>query len=69
VFVHLHPMGTVPAMGQMPAMTGDMPGVLDFPWAFPRAGHYRVWVQFRRGGAVRSAAFDVDVTAGGARRG
>ena len=62
VFVHLHPMGTTPAMGPMPVAMGDMPGVLEFPWAFPKPGHYRVWVQFRRGGAVRSAAFDVDVT-------
>lgn len=64
VFVHLHPMGTAPVMGPMPAMTGDMPGVLDFPWAFPKPGHYRVWVQFKRGGVVKSAAFDVEVTAG-----
>ena len=63
VFIHLHPMGTTPVIGAMPAMTGDMPGVFDFPWAFPKAGRYRVWVQFRRGGAVRSAAFDVEVKA------
>ncbi len=62
VFVHLHPMGTTPSMGTMPAMTADMPGVFEFPWAFPKPGRYRVWVQFRRGGAVKSAAFDVEVT-------
>ena len=62
VFVHLHPMGTTPSMGTMPAMSAEMPGVLEFPWAFPKPGRYRVWVQFRRGGAVHSAAFDVEVT-------
>lgn len=62
VFVHLHPMGTTPSMGMMPAMTAEMPGVFEFPWAFPKPGRYRVWVQFRHGGAVRSAAFDVEVT-------
>jgi hypothetical protein len=67
VFEHLHPTGTTPAMGamtSMAAMTGAVPCVLDFPWAFPKAGRYRVWVQFRRDGAVRSAAFDVNVTGG-----
>jgi hypothetical protein len=62
VFVHLHPMGTTPSIGSMPAMSGEMPGVFEFPWAFPKAGHYRVWVEFRRGSAIRSAAFDVDVS-------
>ena len=61
VFVHLHPMGTTPSMGTMPMTAGEMPGEFEFPWAFPKAGHYRVWVQFRRPGGVRSAAFDVEV--------
>ena len=50
------------------AMTGmargdALPGSFAFPYAFPRAGQYRVWVQFRRGGVVRSAPFDVTVEA------
>jgi hypothetical protein len=63
VFVHLHPMGTTPSIGSgpMPAMSEAMAGSFEFPWAFPQPGRYRVWVQFRRGGAVRSAAFDVEV--------
>lgn len=36
---------------------------LDFPYAFPSAGRYRVWVQFRRAGRVETGAFDVEVRA------
>jgi hypothetical protein len=61
VFMHLHPMGTTPSMGAMPAIMGESPGVFEFPWAFPKDGRYRVWVQFRRPGGIRSAAFDVTV--------
>lgn len=62
VFEHLHPMGTAPAIGAMPMAMGDLSGTFGFPWAFPKPGRYRIWVQFRRGGAVKSAAFDVEVS-------
>lgn len=38
-----------------------LPGRFAFPYAFPKAGRYRVWVQFRIDGAVRTAAFEVRV--------
>jgi hypothetical protein len=45
------------AMG--PTDTGGT--ALAFPFAFPTAGAYRVFVQVRRNGVVETAAFDVSV--------
>lgn len=41
----------------------SLAGDIAFPFVFPQAGRYRLWVQVKRGGAVRTAAFDVDVAA------
>ena len=41
-------------------MHGDHPtfdGAFNFPYAFPRAGTYRVWVQIRRPGGIYTAPF------------
>jgi hypothetical protein len=45
----------------MPAPAPEERREIDFPYAFPSGGAYRVWVQLRVRDTVRTAAFDVDV--------
>jgi hypothetical protein len=73
VFVHLHPVGTVSMAAQgafaermgedvrMEHDTGGAPGIVAFPYSFPRPGRYRMWVQVKRNGAVLTGVFDADV--------
>jgi hypothetical protein len=70
VFAHLHPSGSI-SMAALQKFAGSeaahaahdmpMPGEVAIPFAFPSAGPYRMWVQVKRNGVVRTAAFDVDV--------
>jgi hypothetical protein len=47
-----------------PAHAGHaLASTLTFPYAFPSAGEYRVWVQVRRAGRVLTGAFDIVVAA------
>jgi hypothetical protein len=74
-FAHTHPEGSA-AMAAMMLANGessDMPGMdmsggdekispnVDFPYGFPSAGRYRVFVQMKRGGTVETGVFDAEV--------
>jgi hypothetical protein len=38
---------------------------IAFPYEFPKPGRYRIWVQVKISGVVRTGVFDVDVPAAG----
>lgn len=76
VFIHLHPMGTISpaAQARLTPASSNAPGhaamvtegprdTLGFPYAFPEAGRYTVWVQVKRKGRILTGAFRVDVQA------
>jgi hypothetical protein len=72
VFAHLHPSGSI-SMAAMQKFAGDAPAdahaghmmpidsSVAVPFAFPTPGPYRIFVQVKRGGQVKTAAFDVAV--------
>lgn len=69
VFAHVHPAGSVsmaaaalansePVGMDMSAMHhADMPAEVSFPWGFPQAGEYRIFVQVKRAGKVETGIF------------
>jgi hypothetical protein len=69
VFAHIHPSGTVAMPALMLAKTAHtmyaeghaLPPEVTFPYGFPKAGHYHVFVQIKRAGVIETAAFPVEV--------
>jgi hypothetical protein len=53
-------------MAGMPEMdhaghTGMAPSEVSFPYEFPQPGRYKLWVQVKTGGAVRTGVFETEV--------
>lgn len=75
VFAHVHPAGSVPMaavallQNQKPAASDSMPGMhhaavppeITFPYGFPQTGDYRLFLQVKPAGQVKTAVFDVNV--------
>ncbi len=51
------------SMDSMPGMdmSGSIPNTVSFPYGFPTAGRYRVFVQMKHGATVETGAFDAMV--------
>jgi hypothetical protein len=72
VFAHLHPSGSVP-MAALAVAANDphaghtmhadaqLPSEVAFPYRFPRAGHYKLFIQTKQRGLIHTTAFDADV--------
>jgi hypothetical protein len=75
VFAHIHPAGSAPMAALAitakddrdgTAMAGmnhsqRLPGEVSFPYGFPQAGDYRMFVQIKRAGRVETGVFDTHV--------
>jgi hypothetical protein len=69
IFAHVHPAGSVSmaavglaegsgSMGNMKHMNHETPTAeVSFPYGFPKAGKYRIFVQVKRAGKVETAMF------------
>jgi hypothetical protein len=72
VFAHIHPAGSVPMASLMIAQkdsglpmdhgsSHSLTDEISFPYGFPQAGDYRLFVQIKRRGQVQTGVFDAHV--------
>jgi hypothetical protein len=69
VFAHLHPNGSIAMPALMMARSPHemheaatvLPHEVTFPYGFPKAGEYRIFVQVKRADRIVTGSFDVTV--------
>ena len=64
VFAHIHPAGTLPMAaygGSVMDMSGAPSREVSFPFGFPSAGAYRVFLEMKHGNIIETGAFDLKV--------
>ncbi|MGC3959925.1 MAG: hypothetical protein QM813_18950 [Verrucomicrobiota bacterium] len=73
VFAHLHPSGSVPMATLALTAAGAaahsshhhpsdaLPAEVSFPYGFPNAGDYRMFIQIKRANRVETGVFDAHV--------
>jgi len=77
VFTHLHPLGSISMASQklfaerehagylanqpLELLCAPASRALSFPFAFPKAGRYQIWLQVKLGGQVRTVGYAVMV--------
>ena len=54
-------LGAIPAMPMPETASGLIGSEVSFPYGFPKAGTYRIFVQVKRGGRVETGVFDAQV--------
>lgn len=64
VFAHIHPAGTIPMAAYGTNLAGmDMSAApasdVSFPFGFPSAGTYRIFLEMKHGGMIETGAFDL----------
>jgi hypothetical protein len=51
----------MPAMSQMNMTpSGPLPAEVGFPYGFPTAGRYRIFIQMKHGSKVETGVFDAE---------
>jgi hypothetical protein len=77
VFTHLHPLGSISMASQrrfaerehagylasqsLDVLCSPASTTLSFPYAFPKSGHYRLWLQTKLQGQIRTVTYELAV--------